>query len=90
MKEDDSINRARDVLRLEAESILRLIERLDDNFTRAVNLIYHSKGRVIVTGIGKSGIIGKKIAATLTSTGNTRPVPPSRGGVHGDLGIVTR
>jgi arabinose-5-phosphate isomerase len=90
MKEDDSINRARDVLRLEAESILRLIERLDDNFTRAVNLIYHSKGRVIVTGIGKSGIIGKKIAATLTSTGTPALFLHPVEGVHGDLGIVTR
>ncbi len=90
MKEDNSIIKARDVLRLEAESILRLIERLDDNFTRAVNLIYHSKGRVIVTGIGKSGIIGKKIAATLTSTGTPALFLHPVEGVHGDLGIVTR
>ena len=90
MKEDDSINRARDVLRLEAESILRLIERLDDNFSRAVDLIYHSKGRVIVTGIGKSGIFGKKIAATLTSTGTPALFLHPVEGVHGDLGIVTR
>ena len=67
--EEDSIVRAREVLRIEAESIAQLIPKIDQNFTKAVDLILRSKGRVIVTGIGKSGLIGKKIVATMTSTG---------------------
>jgi arabinose-5-phosphate isomerase len=67
--EEESVIRAREVLRIEAESISQLIPKLDHNFSRAVDLIYRSKGRVIVTGIGKSGLIGKKIVATMTSTG---------------------
>ena len=66
MRQDGSITRAEEVLRLEAESILQLIGRLDGNFSRAVDIIYRSPGRVIVTGIGKSGLIGKKIVATMT------------------------
>ena len=57
------------VLRLEAESIALLRERLDDRFVRAVELMHRCRGRVIVTGMGKSGLIGRKIAATLASTG---------------------
>jgi hypothetical protein len=57
------------VLRLEAESIALLRERLDDRFVRAVELMHSCRGRVIVTGMGKSGLIGRKIAATLASTG---------------------
>jgi len=55
---------AKEVLRIEAEGILRLSERIDDRFTEMVDLIYHSKGRVIVGGIGKSGIVGRKSVAT--------------------------
>ena len=79
MEHDASINKAREVLQVEADSILSLIDKLDDNFTRAVETIYKSKGRVIVTGIGKSGIIGKKIAATMTST------PKMSAGTMGDF-----
>jgi arabinose-5-phosphate isomerase len=69
---------------------MRLIDRVDKNFARAVDLIYKSKGRVIVTGIGKSGLIGKKIVATLTSTGTQALFLHPVEGLHGDLGIVTR
>lgn len=90
MLESQSIMMAKDVLKIEAESILRLIDKLDDRFTKAVDLIYQSKGRVIVTGIGKSGLIGKKIVATLTSTGTQAIFLHPVEGVHGDLGIVTK
>jgi len=84
------IKRAKDVLKIEAQSILRLVDKIDSNFTRAVNLICKSKGRVIITGIGKSGLIGRKIVATLTSTGTPALFLHPVEGLHGDLGIVTR
>ncbi len=90
MKKDLSIQLARDVLKIEAESIAGLIGKLNDNFTRAVDTIYKSQGRVIVTGIGKSGLIGKKIVATLTSTGTQAIFLHPVEGMHGDLGIVTK
>ncbi|HOZ62318.1 MAG TPA: KpsF/GutQ family sugar-phosphate isomerase [Smithellaceae bacterium] len=91
MKEtQNAIKRAIEVLRIEAQSILSLINKLDRNFSRAVNLIYKSKGRVIITGIGKSGLIGKKIVATLTSTGTRALFLHPVEGIHGDLGIVTK
>ncbi len=86
----ESIKRAKEVLQIEAQSILRLIDRIDKNFSRAVDLIYKSKGRVIITGIGKSGLIGHKIVATLTSTGTQAIFLHPVEGIHGDLGIVTK
>jgi len=90
MKKEETINHARDVLKLEAESILSLVDKLGASFCEAVDLIYRSKGRVIVTGIGKSGLIGHKIVATLTSTGTPAQFLHPVEGLHGDLGIVTR
>ena len=90
MAENPSLRRAREVLKIEAESILQLIDRIDDRFVKAVDIIYKSKGRVIVTGIGKSGLIGKKIVATLTSTGTQAIFMHPVEGMHGDLGIVTK
>jgi len=90
MGKDESINQAREVLKIEAESILNLMDKIDENFSRAVDIIYRSKGRVIVTGIGKSGLIGKKIVATLTSTGTPALFLHPVEGMHGDLGIVTK
>jgi arabinose-5-phosphate isomerase len=90
MEEDRSIIEAKDVLRIEAESILHLIDKVGESFSRAVELIYRSKGRVIVTGIGKSGLIGRKIVATLTSTGTLALFLHPVEGLHGDLGIVTK
>lgn len=90
MVEDNSINQAKEVLRIEAESISNLIDKVDHNFSRAVDIIYRSKGRVIVTGIGKSGLVGKKIVATLTSTGTPAIFLHPVEGLHGDLGIVNR
>jgi arabinose-5-phosphate isomerase len=78
------------VLRLEAEGILGLVERLDGSFDRAVVLLHGCAGRVIVTGMGKSGIIARKIAATLASTGTPAHFLHPAEGVHGDLGMVAR
>ncbi|MBW2559758.1 MAG: KpsF/GutQ family sugar-phosphate isomerase [Deltaproteobacteria bacterium] len=86
----DSIQQAKEVLRIEAESISNLIDKIGPTFSRAVEIVHQSKGRVIVTGIGKSGLVGKKIAATLTSTGTPAIFLHPVEGLHGDLGIVTR
>ncbi len=88
MNHDECILDAREVLRIEAESILHLIEKINDDFVRAVEIIYKSNGRVIITGIGKSGLVGKKIVATLTSTGTPAIFLHPVEGLHGDLGIV--
>ncbi len=90
MTDKQAVERARDVLRIEAESILNLIDRIGDSFAGAVEIIYRAKGRVIITGIGKSGLIGKKIVATLTSTGTQAIFLHPVEGIHGDLGIVTK
>lgn len=78
------------VLRLEAESIASLRQRLDDRFVRAVELMHGCRGRVIVTGMGKSGLIGRKIAATLASTGTPAYFLHPAEGVHGDIGMVAK
>ncbi|MHB8138818.1 MAG: KpsF/GutQ family sugar-phosphate isomerase [Smithellaceae bacterium] len=85
-----AIKRAKEVLKIEAQSILSLVDKIDRNFSGAVDLIFQCKGRVIVTGIGKSGLIGRKIVATLTSTGTQALFLHPVEGIHGDLGIVTR
>jgi len=90
MGEDQSIRQAKEVLQLEAESILQLVDRVGEDFSRAVELIYRCTGRVIVAGIGKSGLIGRKIVATLTSTGTQALFLHPVEGLHGDLGIVTK
>jgi len=90
VKKQRIISKAKDVLKIEAQSILRLVDKLDKNFSRAVDLISKSKGRVIITGIGKSGLIGRKIVATLTSTGTPALFLHPVEGIHGDLGIVTK
>src|SRR6059036_3736678 len=78
------------VLRIEAEAILGLIPKLDERLEQAVALLHGCSGRVIVTGMGKSGIIGRKIAATLASTGTPAYFLHPAEGVHGDLGMVAR
>ncbi len=90
MDEAETIDLAREVLRIEGECLLSLVNRVDGQFAEAVEVICRSKGRVIVTGIGKSGLIGKKIVATLTSTGTPAVFLHPVEGLHGDLGIVTR
>jgi len=78
------------VLRIEAEAILGLIPKLDERFDRAVEALHTCVGRVIVTGMGKSGLVGRKIAATLASTGTPAFFLHPAEGVHGDLGMVAR
>lgn len=90
METDESIRQAKEVLQLEADSILMLIDRVGEDFSRAVELIYHCTGRVIIAGIGKSGLIGRKVVATLTSTGTQALFLHPVEGLHGDLGIVTK
>jgi arabinose-5-phosphate isomerase len=79
---------AQRVLRIEADAIAGLIERLDKNFERAVDLLHDCKGRVVVTGLGKSGLIGRKIAATLASTGTPSLFLHAADALHGDLGVM--
>lgn len=81
---------ARRVLTLEAHAILALCDRLDERFAAAVALVHGSRGRVIVTGMGKSGHIGRKVAATLASTGTPAYFLHPAEGVHGDIGMVAR
>jgi arabinose-5-phosphate isomerase len=81
---------ARKVLRTEADAILGLVDRLDERFARAVVMLRDCQGRVIVTGMGKSGIICRKIAATLSSTGTPAFFLHPAEAIHGDLGMVHR
>jgi arabinose-5-phosphate isomerase len=81
---------AKKVLRIEAEAVAALIDRIDERFVQAVDMILHCEGRVVVTGMGKSGLIGKKIAATLASTGTPALFLHPAEGIHGDLGLVMR
>lgn len=79
---------ARKVLRIEADAIVGLIDRLDARFTAAVDLLSDCRGRVLLTGMGKSGIIGRKIAATLSSTGTSAFFLHPADAIHGDLGAL--
>src|SRR6476469_2074040 len=79
---------ARKVLQTEAAAILSLVDRLDHRFERAVQLLRDCRGRVIVTGMGKSGIICRKIAATLASTGTPAFLLHPAEAIHGDLGVL--
>ena len=81
---------ARNVLRIEAEALGALVDRINDTFIEAIEIIYSCKGRVVVTGMGKSGIIGKKLTATLASTGTPALFLNPAEGIHGDIGMVTR
>lgn len=80
---------AQRVLTIEAESLQALKERINEDFLKAVEIIHNSKGRVVITGIGKSGLIGRKIAATLASTGTPSFFMHPAEAIHGDLGMVT-
>lgn len=81
---------AKEVLDIEANSILRLKDSIDHNFDNAIDLLFNCKGRVIITGMGKSGHIGRKIAATLSSTGTPSYFLHPAESTHGDSGIITR
>lgn len=89
MTRDEIIERGRRVVRLEREALAETETRVGETFARAVELIAESKGRVIVAGVGKSGLVGRKIAATMTSTGTPATFLHPTESVHGDLGIVS-
>ena len=82
------LQRAREVFQIESEAVARLAQRLDDSLPRAVELLLNCRGRVVVTGVGKSGAIGKKLASTLASTGTPALFLNAAEGLHGDLGMV--
>lgn len=90
MKKSVLLRRAKDVLEIEARGITSIIDRLDDNFARAIELLQGCRGKVVVTGIGKSGLIGRKISATLASTGTPSFFLHSGDAVHGDIGMVMK
>jgi arabinose-5-phosphate isomerase len=85
-----SLDSARRVLRIEAQAIQDLLARLDSSFDQAVDLLLACKGRVVVTGMGKSGLIGRKISATLSSTGTPSFFLHPAEALHGDLGMIAR
>jgi arabinose-5-phosphate isomerase len=90
MKKKDIIQTGREVLEIEAKALASLVPRLDDHFVKAVDLLSKTKSRVIVTGMGKSGLIGRKIAATLASCGTPALfIHPAEAG-HGDLGMILK
>lgn len=82
--------RGRQVLEIEAKAILSLKDRLDESFERAVRVLDACRGRIVVTGMGKSGLIGRKIAATLASIGAPSAFLHPAEGIHGDLGMLSR
>jgi arabinose-5-phosphate isomerase len=90
MKSAALLQRAADVLRTESNGILSIIEYLDESFVRAVELLQCCRSKVVVTGVGKSGLICRKIAATLASTGTPSFFLHSGDALHGDLGMVMK
>ena len=90
MNTKNIIEFGKEVINLQAESVKNLVELVDENFEKAVNLILNSDGRVIVTGIGKSAIIANKIVATLNSTGTPSIFMHAADAIHGDLGIIKK
>ncbi len=85
----NTLERARQVLEIEAQEILSLANRLDDHFVNAVQIILHCDGRVVVSGMGKSGHIGRKLASTFASTGTPSFFMHPAEASHGDLGMIT-
>ncbi len=86
----DIIGFGKEVIKLQSESIKNLVDLIDENFENAIKLILDSKGRVVVTGIGKSAIIANKIVATLNSTGTPAIFMHAADAIHGDLGIIKK
>lgn len=88
MTKEDIIKKGKDVLRIEAESVANLQNRIGDDFANAVEIIYNCTGRVVLTGMGKSGLIARKIVATMNSTGTAAIFLHPTDALHGDLGMV--
>ncbi len=90
MDEQRILEIAKNVLRIEIEGIENVCSKLNSNFAKAVELLFKCRGRVVITGMGKSGIVGKKIASTLASTGTPAFFLHPAEGVHGDLGMISK
>jgi arabinose-5-phosphate isomerase len=88
MNQDAILNQARETLRIEADAVAALIPRLGGDFIRAVRMLLETPGRAILTGVGKSGAVGRKLAATLASTGTPAAFMHPTDAAHGDLGMV--
>ena len=88
MTREEIIEKGKEVIRIEAESLANLIEKVGEDFAEAVEIIYKSKGRVVLTGMGKSGLIARKIVATMNSTGTAAIYLHPTDALHGDLGMV--
>ena len=86
----DIVKEAKRVLRVEAQSLLDLAERIDENFSQAVDLLYQCKGKVVLMGMGKSGLVGRKIASTFASTGTPAFFLHPAEGVNGDFGMLAK
>ena len=87
---ENIIEQVKDVLKMEAQGIMDLVDRVGPEFEEAVKIILGAKGRVILTGMGKSGLVGRKISATLNSTGTPSLFMHPAEALHGDLGMVTK
>src|SRR5258708_14224046 len=85
-----SLDTARRVLKIEAQAIQDVLARLDARFEKAVDVLFACKGRVVVTGMGKSGLVGRKISATFSSTGTPSFFLHPAEALHGDLGMLAR
>jgi len=87
---EEIIAKGKEVIRIEAESVANLIEKVGKDFAEAVEIVYNSKGRVVLTGMGKSGLIARKIVATMNSTGTAAIYLHPTDALHGDLGMVRK
>ena len=86
----DIIKQAKNIIKIEADAVGALVDRIDERFVEAIEIMYSCTGKIVVTGMGKSGTIGKKVAATLASTGTPALFLNSAEGSHGDLGMVSK
>ena len=86
----DAIQKGKEVIRIEAAAVAALEKKIDSRFSAAVDMIYESKGRVVITGMGKSGLVARKIVATMNSTGTAAIFLHPSDAVHGDLGMVRK
>ena len=89
MKNSDIKTIAKEVIKIEADAVSLIADRIDKNFESAVNTILQCKGRLIVSGMGKSGFISQKIASTMASTGTPSHFVHPGEAIHGDLGMIT-
>ncbi len=90
MNKEEIIKKGKEVVRIETNAISDLINSIDDEFVKALQILYESKGRVVLTGMGKSGLIARKIVATLNSTGTASIYLHPTDALHGDLGMVRK